>query len=101
MSFDSESLTREKVNITFAKNWEVIFFNDDTTPQNFVVEVLASIFKYNYADAYKITKQIEKESSLVVAVLPKKLAAVRVRKTRELAKEYNFKDFRVELKEED
>ena len=95
---DSDVIVKKDVN--FSKNWEVIFYNDNTTSQEFVIEVLTHIFKYSLNDSITIMKNVERRGSDVVAVLPKKLAEVRVDKTKNLAKNRGYDDFRVDLREE-
>ncbi len=97
----AELANQTKSRVKFAKNWEVIFYNDDTTSLEFVVIVLVEVFKYDFKNAFLMTKQVEAQGSSVVAVLPKKLASVRVEKVLELASEGGYKDFKVEMKEED
>jgi ATP-dependent Clp protease adaptor protein ClpS len=52
----------------------VIYVNDETTTQEFVVETLKAIFHYDHGGAEALTMRVHEEGSAVVAVLPYELA---------------------------
>ena len=52
----------------------MIYINDETTTQEFVVETLKVIFNYDEGAAEAITMKVHEEGSAVVAVLPYELA---------------------------
>ena len=54
--------------------FKIIYLNDNSTSMDFVIETLIDIFDYNPVTAEKITIDIHKEGSAVVAVLPYELA---------------------------
>ena len=48
------------------RRYKVIFLNDNTTPIDWVIEVLTSIFKHTQESAEKITLTIHNDGSAVV-----------------------------------
>ena len=88
-------------NVHFANNWKVVLYNDDTTSELFILEkVLCGVFQYNSIQGYALMKLIEATNSQVIAILPKKLAEVRIKKCRHLAENEGYKDFRIEIEED-
>jgi len=63
-----------KLNIPEPPNYRVIYVNDETTTQEFVIETLKIIFHYDEGGAEAITMRVHEEGSAVVAVLPYELA---------------------------
>ncbi len=54
--------------------YKVIYFNDDVTTMEFVVNSLINYFNYNIETAQSISMGIHEQGSAVVAVLPYELA---------------------------
>jgi len=63
-----------KLNIQEPPQFRVIYINDETTTQEFVVETLKVIFNYDQGAAEALTMQVHEEGSAVVAVLPYEMA---------------------------
>ena len=63
-----------KINIPEPPSYRVIYVNDETTTQEFVVETLKLIFNYDERAASALTMQVHEEGSAVVAVLPHEVA---------------------------
>lgn len=63
-----------KGNIPEPPQYRVIYINDETTTQEFVVETLKIIFHYDEGAAEALTMKVHEEGSAVVAVLPYELA---------------------------
>jgi len=63
-----------KLNIQEPPQYRVIYINDETTTQEFVVETLKVIFNYDQGAAESLTQRVHEEGSAVVAVLPYELA---------------------------
>lgn len=57
--------------------FRVIYFNDDKTTMEFVVESLIEFFNYNLDTASAITADIHEQGSAIVAVLPYEIAEQR------------------------
>jgi len=63
-----------KLNIQEPPQFRVIYINDETTTQEFVIETLKVIFNYDQGAAESLTTQVHEEGSAVVAVLPYEMA---------------------------
>jgi ATP-dependent Clp protease adaptor protein ClpS len=63
-----------KLNIPEPPQYRVIYINDETTTQEFVVETLKIIFHYDEGAALALTMRVHEEGSAVVAVMPFELA---------------------------
>jgi ATP-dependent Clp protease adapter protein ClpS len=63
-----------KTNMYEPVNYRVIYINDDTTTQEFVIETLKIIFNYDQGGAEALTLRVHEEGSAVVAVLPHEMA---------------------------
>ena len=63
-----------KLNIQEPPQYRVIYINDESTTQEFVVETLKIIFNYDEGAATALTMQVHEEGSAVVAVMPYELA---------------------------
>jgi ATP-dependent Clp protease adaptor protein ClpS len=74
----TETIIREKIeiktNIPEPPQYRVIYINDETTTQEFVVETLKVIFHYDEGAAEALTMKVHEEGSAVVAVLPYEMA---------------------------
>jgi ATP-dependent Clp protease adaptor protein ClpS len=73
---DSDIVTKIKPreDIPEPVQYNVIYFNDEVTTQQFVVETLVIIFNYNQIDAEEMTMRVHKEGSAVVATMPYEMA---------------------------
>ena len=54
--------------ITEPPKYKVIFFNDNATPMEWVIEILATIFKHTLEASQAIMLQIHEEGSAVVGI---------------------------------
>jgi ATP-dependent Clp protease adapter protein ClpS len=74
----TETPVRERIavrtNVSEPVNYRVIYINDDTTTQEFVIETLKIIFNYDQGGAEALTLRVHEEGSAVVAVLPHEMA---------------------------
>lgn len=66
-----------KTKITEPKRWKVIILNDDSTPMDFVIEVLVDIFKHNPASAKAVMLQVHETGSGVAGVYSFEIAEAR------------------------
>jgi len=79
-------------------NGRVIFFNDDYTTKDFVVDVLMSVFHKSEHDACIIMESVHKTGSAVVGVYVFDIAATRASITVHRAREEGF-PLKVEVQE--
>lgn len=63
-----------KNNIPEPPQYRVIYINDESTTQEFVIETLKIIFHYDEGAAEALTLRVHEEGSAVVAVLPYEMA---------------------------
>ena len=91
-----DSDVREKTDI-FAetkiqepKRYKVIFFNDDYTTKDFVVDVLKKLYHKNESEAIFIMEQVHQKGSAVVGVYTYDIALTRVEMTISLARKNGF-----------
>lgn len=57
-----------KIDITEPKRYKVIFLNDDSTPIDFVIDLLVTIFKHTSETAKQLTLTVHNEGSAVAGV---------------------------------
>jgi ATP-dependent Clp protease adaptor protein ClpS len=57
-----------KINITEPKRYKVIFLNDDSTPIDFVIDLLVTIFKHTTETAKQLTLTVHNEGSAVAGI---------------------------------
>ncbi len=79
--------------------YKVIFYNDDFTTKEFVVEVLIVIFHKSEAEANSLMEKVHKTGSAVVGIYTYDIAQTRVQITLHNAREYGF-PLRCEVEEE-
>ena len=92
MSADTEIVLDEKVDLEIKqpKRYKVVFLNDDTTPMEFVINVLMNIFKHTEDTTKDITMQIHEEGSGVVGVYTYEIAEQKAVETTTLARNHGF-----------
>ena len=103
MSIDSnvQETVEEKVVVSVQppKLWKVVFLNDNSTPMEFVTEVLANIFKHNEEKAREITLEIHNTGSAVVGIYSYEVAEQKGLETTQLARSNGF-PLKVNIEEE-
>jgi len=57
-----------KVVITEPRRWKVILLNDDTTPMEFVIQILTEVFKHTESAAKDIMLQVHETGSGVAGI---------------------------------
>lgn len=101
MSDGTDVVIDEKIKVTNRepRMYKVIFLNDDTTPMDFVVQVLKEIFKHTDKTATALTMEIHTENSGVVGVYNHEIAEQKAVETTTLARDHGFQ-LQVRLEEE-
>ena len=61
--------------------WKVIFYNDDFTPFQFVVELLRTIYHKSESEALELAAEIHKTDSGVAGVYTSEIAETKVMET--------------------
>jgi len=70
--------------------YNVIFFNDDVTPIDWVMEVLKTIFKHSDHDAESLTMKIHNEGSAVVGTYHYEIAEQKALETTGRSRDNGF-----------
>ena len=70
----TEAITTPIIGLQEPPMFKIIYLNDNQTTMEFVIDTLISFFNYTTETAFKITEDIHKEGSAVVAVLPYEVA---------------------------
>ena len=89
-----------KIKQSFSNDWIVYIYNDDTTPIDYVVDILVGIFQYNIHKAERFAHEVSDSDRGIVGKYPEKLAKVRVEKALNYIHCKGYKDFNMEAKED-
>ncbi len=83
---------RPQVNLNLKEPplYKVIYFNDDVTSMEFVIESLIGVFNYTIDEAAHITQKIHEEGSAAVATLPYEMAEQKGVEVTQLARANGF-----------
>tara|TARA_Y100000385_G_C12878500_1_gene544760 strand:+ start:93 stop:392 length:300 start_codon:yes stop_codon:yes gene_type:complete len=68
----------EKLDISKPKKYSVILYNDDSTPMDFVVELLVSVFNHSEPGAQDITTKVHEDGKGVAGVYYYEIAEQKV-----------------------
>jgi ATP-dependent Clp protease adaptor protein ClpS len=63
---DTELQEKTEIKTAPMKLFDVIFFNDDYTPMDFVVKLLTEVFKHSVESAVDVMMRVHNEGSSVV-----------------------------------
>jgi len=76
MSVDTDIVIDEKIKkeIKEPPYYNVIMFNDDATPMEWVISVLEELFKHSRSDSEALTMKIHNEGSAVVGTYKYEIA---------------------------
>lgn len=77
MSTEIETKQKTNIDVTPPSLWKVIFLNDDSTPMEFVIELLTTIFRHDEKSAADLTLEIHNTGSAVVGVYSYEIAEQR------------------------
>ncbi|MCK9373538.1 MAG: ATP-dependent Clp protease adaptor ClpS [Sulfuricurvum sp.] len=72
------------------KRYNVFLLNDDYTSMDFVIDILMSIFRKNYSDAYTIMMQVHQQGRGLCGSYPYEIAETKVQQVSSLARESGF-----------
>jgi len=92
MGSNTDVVIDEKIKqkITFPSTYHVILLNDDTTPIEWVIDILASVFKHSNQSAEAITLKIHNEGSAIVGTYQYEIAEQKAIETTNLSREKGF-----------
>lgn len=83
--FDSDILEQVDEGLKEPDMYRVLLLNDDYTTQDFVVEVLVSIFHKQPVDATRIMMDVHKKGRGIVGLYPFDIATTKVKQVKDLA----------------
>jgi ATP-dependent Clp protease adaptor protein ClpS len=67
--------------------WQVVMYNDDYTPMEFVIEVLESIFAQTHDRATQIMLQVHTEGRGVCGIFPRDVATMKTEQVIDYARQ--------------
>jgi ATP-dependent Clp protease adaptor protein ClpS len=73
-----ELLDRREERVEKPRMWRVVILNDDFTPVDFVVELVAVVFRKSPEDAAAITLEVHHKGSAVAGVYTYEIAETRI-----------------------
>lgn len=85
----TKASTRERTKLSYPKQWNVIFMNDDYTPMEFVIQLLIEVFNKDLDKARQITMAIHEEGSAVAGTYNYEVAEQKVYESSTLARHSN------------
>ena len=88
-----------KVTVTEPRRWKVILLNDDSTPQEFVVNLLVEIFRHTENTAYDIMLQVHEQGSGIAGVYSFEIAEAKSVEATNLSRTSGF-PLQIKMEEE-
>ena len=81
---------KEKIRVQKPKKYKVVFHNDDYTPMDFVVILLAQVFRKSMDDAFNIMMAVHEKGKGIAGVYSKEIAETKSTKANEVSKASGF-----------
>jgi len=72
---DVDVASEKKVKLQPPSMYNVVFFNDDWTPMEFVIQVLEMIFHKSFDDAYAITMDVHNNGRGIAGTYSREVAS--------------------------
>jgi len=88
-----------RVEFTPPPRWNVVFYNDDSTPMDYVIGVLMSIFKHNADTAREITLTIHNAGRGIAGNYPYEIAEQKAAETMSQSRTRGY-SLQVEIEQE-
>ncbi len=86
----SDVATKKLTDIQEPSFYNVVLNNDDYTPMDFVIQILADLFGKSHDEAYDIMMQVHLKNKGVAGCYPKEIATEKVSIVHDVAKSHNF-----------
>lgn len=87
---DSQTLTREDIDVQKPRLYAVIIHNDEITSMEFVVDILRQIFNKSTVDAAALMMDVHECGHSIAGVYTYDIACTKVMQTNQRAAEKNF-----------
>jgi ATP-dependent Clp protease adaptor protein ClpS len=68
--------------------WQVVMYNDDYTPMEFVIEVLENLFGHTHERATQIMLKVHTEGRGVCGIFPRDVALMKVEQVGDYARQH-------------
>ena len=81
---------RDRIEIREPHKWAVIFWNDDFTTMDFVVQVLTEVFLKSEQDAEQLMMKVHEEGQAQVGIYSYDIAVSRTKLATTMAREAGF-----------
>ena len=95
----TNSNIKERIKLKEPRRYQVIFFNDDVTTMDFVIEVLTTVFHKAYQEAEELMMKVHLSGSAVVGVYSYDIALTKTTNASEMAHKAGF-PLRIEMQAE-
>lgn len=69
---ERETITKPKVKIP--SKYNVVFHNDDSTPFDFVIQLICEVFEKSVDEATELTMKVHHDNAAIIAVYTKEIA---------------------------
>lgn len=86
----SSTQHEEESQLAEPKMFKLLLLNDEVTTMDFVVEILMSIFHYDFADASRIMLEIHNTGSGVCGIFTEEIALSKQKQVKIAAQDANF-----------
>src|SRR6059058_3837294 len=87
---DVAVVTEKRTRTDKPRLWRVILHNDDFTTQDFVIQVLVSIFGKSAAEATDLMLQVHQRGACIAGVYTHEVAETKVATVEKMAREAEF-----------
>ncbi|OQY32805.1 MAG: ATP-dependent Clp protease adapter ClpS [Spirochaetaceae bacterium 4572_59] len=88
--FDGEILEKVEEGLKEPRMYRVLLLNDDYTSQDFVVEILVTVFHKQAVDATRIMLDVHKKGRGIVGLYPYDLALTKVKQVKDMSLQREF-----------
>lgn len=78
------------ISVSHPKQYNVFLLNDDYTSMDFVIDILMTIFRKNYADAYTIMMAVHQKGRGLCGCYSYEIAETKIQQVGSLARENGF-----------
>ena len=79
-------LDREKHDLKPPSKYNVVFYNDNYTPMDFVIVILMDAFNYSFQKANSIMMQVHEQGKGIAGVYSKEIAMMKVKRCNQIAR---------------
>lgn len=87
---DTNEMTIDRVDVEMPSKYNVIFWNDDHTPLDFVVQILVNVFSYTVENALKFCLTVEQDGKGIAGTYIKSIADAKATLVREVCVKANY-----------